>query len=586
MSEIGRRDFLRRSAAGTIAVGSISYGAGRLGVSPVGKSQAIAPLVAAAGIGGSIAAGWLLRETEVIGADDTSTGLTPDALQTDIYDTAQTRKSTNASTIVDNKNILDGLKHTAYADGKIAAIEMLNDGQTQQTVEDAGVEAVNDYITTVLTNLLKTWNESCNEANNLITAAKDHSELNVHNVFNIPNGGDFNSAKIDVLTDNKSINLPDGSTMSVHELQTQTYLDNGNYSGTHTWSPANYSSTDGTYWVGPQLTPSLPPADSYSGDLWDNENIVYMDYNDWGSIYDRIKSTAQNVRDGLVLWVDKVYSEVQSGELDTSELLTPREQAQLTSSDEDFPQAIADLQALNISVDLEREAEVYLPNTNATISGNLGYSGDKQLSVGTVDPDATDDNGDPIYPGSFYFTYDISEGEGTWAEYNEGIDGGTLTFTAEPYKETDYTVSTSAGETVTVVAGDFTDEGDGTWTVDLSGDLDNVITNVEQIKFYAQTTETQYETIQLDQEFEIKGFTDSEGNEYQSSNFENSEPQTDDNYITEEQWKEQQQRNEELIEKYEESQNESQPVGLGGSSGGLIAAGAAVVAGWFVLGGG
>jgi len=107
-----------------------------------------------------------------------------------------------------------------------------------------------------------------------------------------------------------------------------------------------------------------------------------------------------------------------------------------------------------------------------------------------------------------------------------------------------------------VTSSDFTDNGDGTWTADLSGQLDNTITNAEEIKFYSETGETQYETIQLDQTFEIKGFTDSEGNEYNSSNFERSEPQTDTNYITEEEWKEQQQRNDELIAKYEDSQND------------------------------
>jgi hypothetical protein len=138
-----------------------------------------------------------------------------------------------------------------------------------------------------------------------------------------------------------------------------------------------------------------------------------------------------------------------------------------------------------------------------------------------------------------------------------------------------------------VTSSDFSDNDDGTWTVDLTGQLDNAITSAEEIKFYSETGETQYETIQLDQTFEIKGFTDSEGNSYTESNFERSEPQTDTNYITEEEWKEQQQRNDELIQKYEESQAGGGGAGgfLDGGNSTLLAALAAVAGGSLLFGG-
>jgi hypothetical protein len=288
----------------------------------------------------------------------------------------------------------------------------------------------------------------------------------------------------------------------------------------------------------------------------DGGNVKYLEGPSWNGIHDELSTVHQNVSDGISMWITNVYGDVQSGDIEISDLVTPRERAAMMS-EEGTSQAIADLIALNIPVDLEREAEVYLPDLDATIYGQLAYTGDTQLDVGTVDPTATDpDTGDPIYPGSFYITYDISRGEGTWGDYNSGIDGGLLTFTTEPYAETVYTVQTAAGETADVTSSDFTDNGDGTWTVDLSGQLDNPITNAEQIKFYSESGETQFETTQLDQTFEIKGFTDSEGNEYNSSNFESSEPQTDANYITQEEWDDLEQQNQDLIAKYEESQND------------------------------
>ena len=88
----------------------------------------------------------------------------------------------------------------------------------------------------------------------------------------------------------------------------------------------------------------------------------------------------------------------------------------------------------------------------------------------------------------------------------------------------------------------------------MTDQLENAITTAEEITFYSETGETQYETIQLTETFEIKGFTDSEGNSYEETNFEQSEPQTDTNYISQEEWQARQDRYDELIQKYEESQ--------------------------------
>ena len=528
-----RRQFMRRVGAVTLGAGAAYYGGSQYAGSPVQNGQAIAPLIIGAGVVGSVAIGWALREYEVVGSNPPAEGLTAGALKLKVYDVVRARKSNNASTFVDNRNILDGAKNLAYADGKIAAIDALNAEKTQQEVQDAAINAVDSYVTTIKKNLLKSWNESVMEFSNLFTSVQDHPGLSMSDV----------SPGIPYFTSVRPVDyaqtLPDGSEFVVKYMALK-WSGNDYHSS---WSPIsinrNYQSR----------------ADADISFEINGNRIDYLAADPWMSIFEDITTKMDDVRNGLIMWVDGVYGDVQAGTIDTGELMTPREQAEVTSDDEDFPQAIADLQALNVAVDLEREAEVYLPDLDATIYGQLAYTGDTQLEVGTVDPNATDaDTGDPIYPGTFYFTYDISRGEGTWSEYNTGIDAGQLTFTSEPYAQTVYTVQTAAGETVEVTSSDFSDNGDGTWTADLSGQLDNSITSAEEIKFYSETGETQYETIQLDSTFEIRGFTDSDGNEYNKSNFERSEPQTDTNYISQEEWEEQQKRNQELIEKYEDSQ--------------------------------
>jgi len=540
---INRRQFMHRLGATTLGAGAAYYGGTQYAGSPVQNGQAIAPLVIGAGVAGSVALGWALREYQVIGSDAPAEGLTADALKQQVYQTAKTRKSTNASTIIDNQNILDGVKHTAYVDAKIAAIEKLNAGVPESEVQTAAKGAVSAYLSTVQENLLKTWNESVREFDSFRSTLESHPDVGQGTVLHsgvrfvsaTPAGIDYFRPK-----STRDITLFDGSTFSLESVEVM--MESTDKIGIDL---LNLDQLD--YLKNFNLTVSNPNPDG--------GNVKYLDGPTWKGIHDEVSTVHDNLLNGISTWVTNVYGSVQSGDIEISDLVTPRERAAMMSKEEGTSQAIADLIALNIPVDLEREAEVYLPDLDATIYGQLAYTGGTQLDVGTVDPNATDADGNAIYPGTFYFTYDISRGEGTWADYNSGIDGGLLTFTTEPYAETVYTVQTAAGETVEVTSSDFTDNGDGTWTADLSGQLDNPITNVEQIKFYSESGDTQFETIQLDQTFEIKGFTDSEGNEYNSSNFESSEPQTDNNYITQEEWDDLEQQNQDLIAKYEESQN-------------------------------
>jgi len=565
---LNRRAFLRRTTAVTLGAGAAYYGGSQYAGSPVQNGQAIAPLVIGAGVAGSVALGWALREYEVIGSDAPAEGLTADALKQQVYQTAKTRKSTNASTIIDNQNILDGVENTAYVEAKIAAIEQLNAGVTESEVQTAAQDAISAYLATIESNLLKTWNESVRELYNMRSALKSHPDLSSRAVLNSDVGVGGNSFDYFKGKTTKDITLFDGSTFQIECVGVVGFYDGEIVIDPVTKSKSSFN-----------LVVSNP----------DGGNVKYLEGPSWNGIYDELSTVYQNVSDGISMWITNVYGDVQSGDIEISDLVTPRERAAMMSKEEGTSQAIADLIALNIPVDLEREAEVYLPDLDATIYGQLAYTGDTQLDVGTVDPNATDADGNAIYPGTFYFTYDISRGEGTWGDYNSGIDGGLLTFTAEPYDGTVYAVQTAAGETAEVTSSDFTDNGDGTWTADLSGQLDNPITNAEQIKFYSESGETQFETVQLDQTFEIKGFTDSEGNEYNSSNFESSEPQTDNNYITQKEWDDLEQQNQELIEKYEDSQ-QSGGGGIDlsaldgfGLPGELVAAGIAAV-GAFLLG--
>ncbi|RLM62402.1 hypothetical protein DVK07_19205 [Halorubrum sp. Atlit-26R] len=283
----------------------------------------------------------------------------------------------------------------------------------------------------------------------------------------------------------------------------------------------------------------------------DGDSFNYLEISVWQSVNNEIESAFQNVRDGIDTWVTNVYGEVQSGEIEISSLITPRDRAEMLSEEETEAQAISDLAALNIPIDPQREATITITETGATLSGTIGLTDE---SDGPIESGETYDPS--TFAGDVYFTTDVSQLSGSWDGYNSGVDGGTITLTSQPYEGTVYNVTTTAGETVSVPASDWTDNGDGTWSYDASGELDTTTTEVESVSYESADDQTQYETLLISKEFTVDKLTNKEtGEEASSASFDSSEPQDDSNYISQEEWNQLEEQNQELIEKYEESQN-------------------------------
>ncbi|MFY4815494.1 twin-arginine translocation signal domain-containing protein [Haloarcula sp. AONF1] len=555
---VGRRTFVKGlGVAGATAAG-LSYENG-----PVQESEAIVPLVgyavgaAAISAIGGMGLGWSLREYEIIGSDPPAEGLTGDVLLQQVYQTVKTRASTNGSTITDNQNILDGVEHTAYTDAKVAAIEELNAGSTESAVLDAATSAIDSYESTVKRNFLKTWNESMRELHNMTRLANDHPDVTMYQAFHF--SFDDSTHPNPPAQTTRDITLPDGTTFTLERYD---------------WGISDHEAL---------FDPITRDTNGNTEEVtvkYDGDTIVYLDRTVWMPIYTEMDTVFQNVRNGISTWVTSVYGDVQSGSIEISDLVTPRERATMMSEDEGTSQAIADLIALNVPVDLEREATITIDDTGATLSGTFG------LTDETDGPIETGTQYDPsTFAGTVYFTADMSLVEGPWNAIQSGIDGGVITITAEPYEGTAIEVETTAGETVSVPAADWTaGSTSGEWTYDASADLETTITEVKTARFHATATETQYDTLQLKGPFTVDKLVNTEtGEEETSSTFSSSEPQDDTNYITQEEWDSLEQQNQELIDKYEDSQSNGGGLDLGGLDmfgipGEIVALGAAAVA--------
>jgi len=553
---MNRRQFLGRVGAGTLGAGAAYYGGSQYAGSPVQNGQAVLPLVAVGLAAGAVTLGWALREYEVIGSDPPAEGQTPGSLKQQVYQTAKTRKSTNASSIIDNQHILDGVKHTAYVDAKVSAIEQLNAGVSEDEVQTAAQSAVSAYLTTVQSNLLKTWNESVRELYDRLSALQSHPDVSPGAVLDSDavTRGELYTHSFREFKDKQTrdITLFDGSTFQLESVKARLHNESGGGGYYVEADPLNMVWSNGDEGVNFNVIVSNP----------DGGNVIYLDGATWTGIHDDVSTVHDNVLNGISTWVTNVYGGVQSGDIDISDLVTPRERAAMMSEGEGTSQAIADLIALNIPVNLEREATITINDTGATLPGTFGLtdSSDGPIESGTTYEPST-------FAGDIYFTADMSLVSGDWTAYETGLDGGTITITEEPYEGTAIEVTTVASETVSVSAGDWTDNGDGTWSYDASSELETNITNVESARFVSTATETQYETLQLDGPFTVNKLMNTEsGEEVSTASFDNSQPQTDDNYITQEEWDDLEQQNQDLIEKYEESQNNGGGITIGSSS--------------------
>ncbi|WP_281193976.1 hypothetical protein [Halorubrum sp. F4] len=481
-------------------------------------------------VGGPVALGWMLRETEIIGSDPVPEGMTAEALENQIHQGSMTLKSRTESTLVDNQTIIDGLSHTLYTEAKKAAIDEFNtyseSEKNDQSTKDAVLAAAQDVVvshgTTVANNFLKSWNEMISQLKSYRDAAVDHPDLS--DPITLYNSlGDTDDGQA-LMPDDSSVTLPDGTTVNMASMGRPSEGDN---------------LVDSVYKPMARVETSFGTVEDFGHTL------------DWWERWDQLTTTVSDVESSISTWVDSVFEQVAIGQLDLDELITPSQQASMLAEEESESQAIADLAALNIPVDVERQATISISSTGATVRGMLGLTDD------TDSPIETGTTYDPsTFSGSVFVTMDVSLLEGDWTGYDDATTAGNTTLTAEPYDGTALQVETEAGETFTANASDWQSGPNGTWYYDASGSLDDPSSGVASIDYFANSTTANYQTIQIDSEFTVESFENTEtGESADSASFESTEPQSDSNYITQDEWDSLEQQNQELIDKYEASQN-------------------------------
>jgi hypothetical protein len=259
----------------------------------------------------------------------------------------------------------------------------------------------------------------------------------------------------------------------------------------------------------------------------------------YGKLYTDIHDVRNQMRDNLTSWCSEAYSAIQEGEISVKDLGDPTMLADEWSTDYEstghHAYAASSLAALGLQVDLKNQM-VFELDDGTTMEGTLyvSESPESGFNVGT-----TYDPAD--ISGPVYIAYDAQSGMRPLTEaehYRAAIDGGEFRIYGEPFEQSVYQIETSAGETVNVETGEFVEDTDATdteYTVDLSSELENTITEASSVKLYAQD-DVKGQVIRVEQPFTIVEATDIEsGEKVESVTTESYNQQTSDVSLTEEQ---------------------------------------------------
>lgn len=563
-----RRELFRRTgtigagAAATVTVGS------RVAprYSPIGRAAAIAPAIPIGIVAGGAAVAYFSGDSLPFTGDsrDYSGYTGADALKAEVATGFTEMKSADERVMTSIQNNITNSENVALAKGKQAAIEKMNAEESESAAQTAMQEAIDGYYASIQENLMTHYQAQVDQIAHFCDQFAAHEDTDPTDRFDA-----YSSEYSQWYHTNSpsrsttSVELIDGSTF---ELET---LDLG---------ITNADSTDLVLTWPPQGG-AVNNSDQGSLEYSYDGGIVY-NFTPYTTTWDELLSKRDDVNGTLSGFVSDVYSAYDPGDIPTEDLVDP-----ITASTE-LRQNYD-----NAAGQSAHAAMLGIPTT-ADLSADLEIKSDEaEDGVWEVSADL--------------FTAHIPRAEVT---SSASFSSGVLTISTEPVTDATYTLTTAAGETVDTAASSFTDNGDGTWQVDLSSDLSTTSTSVdtllgEEIGFqtgntyqpsnwsdplyiaYNYTDEITGDRkgafTQIESETTIVSVTDSDGNDVDNFKTESRNNQTADVSKLEEelaQLRDEQNRLQEEAQEETDDDSLTIPPIFGSGGGGVLLVGAAVLA--------
>ena len=326
-------------------------------------------------------------------------------------------QSGNDNVLTQAQNLTENAKSVGYQIGRSKLIERLNEGDSMAEARPTAEDAITEYFVPTQENIIDRWNVVMLQ---LELAVERGDELEDYS------GSDIVEASLsDDLTRTPDFRTEDYSLLDGSMEVYYVHIDGGEYN------------EDGHYKIDDRSSPSFS---DHTGELYSPSNSdlgydrtdIFEQHGRWDNLLSDLNSKYNETIDELRDFADGIQDSYAAGDIDTEDLVTPRDLWEMSSDDSDNPYAAADLAGLGLEINQDSSVQIYLSEEDLTLEGDLFLSKspiDESVTVGNwYDPNlsrSTDEDGDPNdtiedyeateddpipLDGLAYFAYNLDEG--------------------------------------------------------------------------------------------------------------------------------------------------------------------------------
>jgi hypothetical protein len=384
---INRRQFLGRLGATTLGGGAAYYGGTEYAGSPVQNGQAVIPVAIGAAVVGGAAIGYATRYVadKHLGDDFDETAYDEAAveeLHAEIRENALERSYYDDSMLTNLNNVLANSKQVAYGDARVAAIEQMNLGNTEQDAIDAGVEVVDDFFAVQQENLLEHYNFQAENFSRQINAVKS-AGLFMSEIFHSP---DVYEHFYTLSAGTTSKTLVNGTNYDYSTF----YYEYRDSSGTKQNTTAS---------INDPIRVQVKPVSTGSKE-------TFFDLPRFDDTLSKISTNHSETVSEITNFVNTVYPEYQAGDISLEDIVRPSELADKASDSEENPLSGADLAIMGLEANTQSKTTVRLVDDDIVLQGSLYLKSESgpSLEVGqTYSPSS--------FTGPVYLAYSNYSGD-------------------------------------------------------------------------------------------------------------------------------------------------------------------------------
>ena len=306
-------------------------------------------------------------------------------------------QSGNESVLTSIQNLGENARSVAYQQGRAAYLEAVNDGTSPLNALQPGRKAIQNYIAPNQRNVVERWNVIFEQVKLIIKRAKEVDGTSPGNIFN---GGDLKFTEADPENPKSSY----GQKMYTLVDGEKVFADGMRWHTSNKWGNRLHSTISINKAKKGAYDDARPGTVRVKADPQKNgsEQIVVINHRPFKKTLNTLKQAYQDAYSDLEAFAQGIQDEYTSGEIDTEDLVTPRDLWEMSSDDAENPYAAADLAGLGLEVNQSSSITVDLLDDERLIDGSVYLSKSpigESLAVGTVyDPTAsrqTDADGNP-----------------------------------------------------------------------------------------------------------------------------------------------------------------------------------------------